>query len=114
MPRKSDKAKIDNKELDRRVKLTDEQRLEIAENEDNLSQRALARKYGVSRRLISFILFPEKLKENLKRRQERGGTKAYYDKDKHREYIQNHRLYKKELYDKGLISEPKEENKNES
>jgi len=103
MPRKSDTIPINNKDLDRRIRLTDEQRKEIAENKGMLSQRKLAKLYGVSRRLIQFILDPTKHKENLKRREERGGTMAYYDKVKHREAMKEHRNYKKLLYQKGLI-----------
>jgi hypothetical protein len=107
MPRKSDIIPINNKDLDRRIKLTDKQREEIARNEGFLSQRQLARLYGVSRRLIQFILDPKKHKENLKRREERGGTKIYYDREKNTTAMREHRDYKKELYQKGLIKEKK-------
>lgn len=103
MPRKTDSIPINNESLDKRVKLTSEQRHEIFLNKEGLSQRSLAKLYGVSRRTIQFILDPDKLKENLKRREERGGTKQYYDKEKHKDYVQSHRLYKKELNEKGLL-----------
>jgi len=103
MPRKSDSIPIKNEKLDRRVKLSDAQKKEIYKNELDLSQRKLANKYGVSRRTIQFILDPEKLKENLKRREERGGTMVYYDKEKQRNYMKNHRDYKKELHNRKLI-----------
>lgn len=69
------------------------------------SQRALARKYNISRRMISFILFPEKeqkAKEQFKQRQKDG---RYYDKEKHRDYMKKHRNHKKELYKKGELNE---------
>lgn len=91
------------KDLDRRRKLTDDEREEIALNPRGLSQRALAREYGVSRRLITFILDPKKHEENKQRRQERGGSKAYYDVDKHRESMQGHRKYKRKLLDEGKL-----------
>jgi transposase len=103
MPRKSDIISINNKKLDRRVKLTDTQREEIKANRDGLSQRKLAKIYGVSRRTIQFILHPEKLEQNLQRRAERGGTKQYYDKEKQRKYMKAHRDYKKKLYLEGKI-----------
>ena len=103
MPATVDKARINNEKLDKRVKLTQTQKEEIKKNEHGLSQRRLAAMYGVSRRTIQFILSPDKLKENKERRQERGGSKVYYDKDKHRESMKKHRKYKKELLDEGLI-----------
>jgi len=49
-----------SKEQDRRIKLTDKQRIEISELYDlGMSQHTLAREFKVSRRLINFILFPE-------------------------------------------------------
>lgn len=102
MPHKHEKEKVLLKrEKDRRVKLTHEQRQEIKENKLGLSQRSLAIKYNVSRRLISFILDPAKQIQNLEKRKERGGSKKYYDKEKHKEYMKNHRHYKKEQYEKG-------------
>lgn len=61
MPYKSERIKL-SREQDRRVKLSDEQKDEIRHKYELgiFSQRALAREYNVSRRLISFILFPEK------------------------------------------------------
>lgn len=86
---------------DRRVKLTPEQRIEIRENAEGLSQRALADRYGVSRRLIQFIQNPDKRCENLKRRKERGGSKQYYNTEKHKEYMKKHRKYKRKIHDEG-------------
>lgn len=106
MPRKSDSIPINNKELDRRIKLTDEQREEIKRNPLGLSQRRLAAMYEVSRRTIQFILAPEKLEENKKRREERGGTKQYYDKEKHRIAMKEHRDYKSKLYKEGKLNKP--------
>jgi hypothetical protein len=105
MPFKSEKILIVKTQFDRRVKLTDEDKVLIKKisEEENLSQRALARQFNVSRRLIQYILDPEKLAENIKQRKERGGSKQYYDKDRHREYMKDHRRYKQDLYTKGEI-----------
>lgn len=103
MPYKSEKIKIAGTKHDRRVKLTPEDKVEIKKNLLGLSQRELARKYGVSRRTIQFILDPAKLEENLKRRQERGGSKRYYNKEDHAKSIREHRRYKQELKLKGEI-----------
>lgn len=98
MPYKSEKLKIAGTKYDRRVKLTPEQKEEIRKNAQGLSQRKLAIMYEVSRRTIQFILDPEKQKENLKRKAERGGYSQYYDKDKNAEYMREHRRYKQSLF----------------
>jgi len=105
MPSKLDKIPINNELLDRRVKLTTEEKEDIHANVLGLSQRVLAANYGVSRRTIQFILDPQKLVENKKRRAERGGTKQYYDKDKHRVSMAEHRDYKKTLFKQGKLKD---------
>lgn len=107
MPRKSDATPIKNSKLDRRVKLTDEDKKNIiAEYATGLiSQRGLAEKYGVSRRLIQFTLSPEKKERAKEQFAERQKDGRYYDKEKHRAYTKKHRDHKKELYKKGLIGE---------
>lgn len=55
--------------------------------------RALAREYGVDKRTIQFIADPERLKQNRALRKKRGGWKRYYDKEKHRVYMQRHRAH---------------------
>lgn len=103
MPYKSEKIKIENTRHDRRVKLSPKQKDEILNLRGLVSQRECAQMYGVSRRTIVFIWFPERKIENLQRRQERGGWKQYYDTAKNREAIKNTRRYKQELYLKGEI-----------
>lgn len=90
---------------DRRVKLTPVQREEIRENPESLSQRALAAKFGVSRRLVQFIQSPEKHAQNLLCRKERGGSMRYYNSERNRETIQATREYKKQLNQEGLLHE---------
>ena len=103
MPRKTDTIPINNENLDRRVKLTQVQKQEIKLNVLGLSSRKLAEMYGVSKRTIQFILDPEKLAENKKKREERGGSKHYYNKEKHTEAIRRHRDYKKWLNERGEL-----------
>lgn len=94
---------------DRRVKLTSTQKEEIVYKYNvvgNYSQRSLALEYGVSRRTIQFILNPDKLVENKKRREERGGSKIYYNKEKHTEAVRNLREYKRELEESGVKLNP--------
>lgn len=105
MPSKLDKIPIDNPKHDKRVKLSDEDRDNIREEYacGNISQNGLAKKYGVSKRLIQFVLNPDKQEVARKQFLERQKDGRYYSKDKHREYMRQHREHKKELYNKGLI-----------
>lgn len=103
MPRKLDTISIKDKRLDRRVKLTDNDRVEIQKLKGRMTQSAAAKMYNVSRRIIQFIWFPEQLEENKRARKLRGGSKQYYNKEKHRKAMKEHREYKKKLFMEGLI-----------
>lgn len=105
MPRKSDNVPINNPSLDRRVKLTEEQRMQIKEIylAGGTSYQKLADEYGVSKRLVMFIVNPEKekiAKEQYKQRRKDG---RYYNKEEHTRQIKEHRQYKKKLYEEGKI-----------
>ena len=104
MPYKSEKIHIINSAYDKRIKLTEAQKNEIISLKGSISQRKCAEMFNVSRRTIQFLWDPEKLKRNIQCRQERGGTKQYYNKEKCNEYIKIHRKYKQELYLTGKIS----------
>lgn len=99
MPRKTDSIAIKDPFLERRIKLLPCQKEMVIWWRENkgLSQRELARLFKVSRRTIIFVLDPQKLIENKKRREERGGSKQYYDKVKNKEAIKEHRDYKKQI-----------------
>ena len=105
MPYKSEKIKIQGTKHDRRAKLTPKQKVEIKKlyEAGDISQRALADMYNVSRRLIVFCIYPERLAANVKVRNERGGSKQYYVKEKHRVFMKEHRKYKQKLYVDGAI-----------
>lgn len=103
MPYKSEKIIIAKSEFDKRVKLSESDKEEIRRLSSEYSQRYLAKMFGVSRRLIVFTIYPERLEENKKRRIERGGSKQYYDREKHNDYIKAHRQYKHKLYTSNLI-----------
>ena len=103
MPYKSEKINIAGSEHDRRYKLTNAQRDEIISLRGIVSQRKCAERFGVSRRTVQFLWFPEKLIANKQRRQERGGWKQYYKKEKWAETMREHRHYKQELYVCGTI-----------
>jgi transposase-like protein len=105
MPKKVDKIAINNENLDRRVKLTKDQKEEIVyiREEEGLSLSAIARMFGVSKRTIHFICCPEKLSENIARRNERGGSKQYYNREEWAVTMKEHREYKDKLLKEGLI-----------
>lgn len=110
MPFKSEKIAINNEKLDKRVKLTKEQKVEIKEMYEtgNYSYRILAEMFNVSKRTIQFIVNPEKYAIAKKQLAERQKDGRYYDKDKHSNYTKEHRRYKHELYKEGKIGEKAE------
>ena len=95
MPYKTDKEAYNCPFLDNRTKLLPCQKEMILHyREQGYSQRKLAEMFSVSRRTIQFVLDPEKLAENKRRRAERGGTKQYYDKEKHNASMKKYRNLK--------------------
>lgn len=100
MPYKSEKIKIKDTEFDRRRKLSEDDKKRILElrETDGLSQRKLASMFGVSRRLIQYILDPVKLQRSKELH------KPYiYTKEEWAETMRNHRRYKQQLYIEGKI-----------
>ena len=111
MPYKSEKIKLP-RELDRRVKLTDEQREEIRYKYSTgfYSQRNLAAEYGVSKRTIQFTLDEDKRRRAQEAFKERRKDGRYKVSKEERNAIQReHRRYKENLKKSGLL---KEENSN--
>lgn len=85
------------RELDRRVKLTDAQRaaIKIEYAAGGTSYNKLAQKYGVSKRLVIFIVNPECLKAARERFKERRMDGRYYpSKEKWAATMREHRRYK--------------------
>lgn len=108
MPYKSEKIKIAGTQYDRRRKLTEDQKdyIRWLREEECLSQRALAAIFGVSRRLITFILFPEKERSNKEISKKLRSTGRYKpSKEQWAETMRNHRHYKQQLYTEGKIQE---------
>lgn len=100
MPFKTDKTKIDCPFLDRRVKLLPCQKERMLRlHKLGYSQRKLAAVFNVSRRLVTFVLDPDKKERDLANRERRGGTMAYYKggEDWARQ-IREHRRYKYKLF----------------
>jgi DNA-binding XRE family transcriptional regulator len=112
MPYKSGKIIIANTENDRRIKLTieDKELVKWLREEEQISYQKLADKFGVSKRLIIFICKPETLQRCKDLRQERGGSKQYYEKENHRISQKEHRNYKQKLFIDGKINLPNEKN----
>lgn len=102
MPYKTDKDKLDSPFLKRTVKLLPCQKEMIVywSKVMGYSQRQLAKMFNVSRRTIQFTVDPDKLKANIERRNERGGTKQYYNKDYHNAAMRDHRSYKSRTLNK--------------
>ena len=106
MPYKFETDKMLMRREDKRnTKLTQEDRQEIKKlyQSGQYSQRELARKYNVSRRLITFYVDDERYERYKKEFKKRQKTGIYYDKDKQKEYIKNYREHKKELYKKDKL-----------
>ena len=100
MPYKFEKLKFAvGKEKDRRRKLSDEDREEIKHKYGTISQRDLARMYGVSRRLIIFIGKPEVYEHNKELRKINGLlNNNYYNREKHNKAMRIHRKHKYKLF----------------
>lgn len=92
-------------QYDRRRKLTEDDKFEIVRlrKEHNLSQRTLARMFGVSRGLIIFIIDPEKHERAKAQFKERRKDGRYYDRETNTIAVRNTRQYKHKLYLDGKI-----------
>ncbi len=89
--------KIANTSLDRRIKISDYDRVLIKEARDteNLSYQKIANRFSISKKMAIFVCHPERLEAYNKSRSER--VKPKYDKEKHKINMQSYRKYKKEL-----------------
>jgi hypothetical protein len=104
MPRKTDAMPIDTPFMDRRVKMLPCQKEQVPVlHSRGASIHSIARMYRVNKRLIQFILFPDRQKLNLQHRRDRGGSQIYYNRIEHNAAIKEHRDYKKEIL-KGITN----------
>ena len=94
------------KDKDRRRALTDEQRAEIKKlyRGEGLAIREIARRFdGIcTRRLIQFVLFPERERRVAEHYKERGQSKTTYERirgKKWRDIMREHRAYKKKVFE---------------
>lgn len=56
--------------------------------------------FKVNKRLIHFILFPERKQKNIEDRKARGGWEQYYNCSENTEAIREHRNYKAKVFKK--------------
>lgn len=83
---------------DSRRKIMPEQYQEIREHyKTSHSQRTTAKAFGVSRRLIIFILYPERLKAFQHQRYQLKPWRKYYERESHTRSIAKLRAKKKKL-----------------
>lgn len=89
------------KSLDRRCKLSEIDKNDIIKlHKSGVSIHQIAHIYDVNRRLIQFLLYPDRKAKNIKLRLERGGSSIYYDRKKHNQSIKNLREHKVKNFDK--------------
>ena len=115
MPRKSDSIPINNKTLDKRVKVSDDTKelIQWLHEEEKVSMRKLAIQFSVDRKTIANIIYPERYQKQLQENKKNKVHLKYYDKEKHREYMKEHRDHKKELYNQKLIGNEKNQNQSQ-
>ena len=65
-----------------------------------LSTGKIAKMFHVSKRLIQFVIDPDKKKKNIERRDERGGSTQYYNRNGHAIAMRKHRKHKDNIYNK--------------
>lgn len=91
-------------EYDRRRKLDDGDKAKIrqlrTDDPKKWSYQALADEFGVSKRLIIFVIHPEKRINNVKLRQARGYKT---ETAKQTIYMRRYRQHKRKLLEKGLL-----------
>ena len=85
--------------LDRRIKYTDKDKQDVIKlYASGISQRAIARKTGMSRRYVSFILFPDRMEKCKEQFKERRLDRRYYDRETNTCAIRSSRRYKQKHF----------------
>ena len=102
MPYKCSKIIIANTQYDRRIKLSDEDKIDIVNRfEHGESMRSLSRAFKVDRQVIKYTIYPEYKKDFYEANRKR--TKPEPDKAKRNAYMHTHRVHKQKLYVDGKI-----------
>ena len=106
MPYLAEKVRIEGTMLDRRRKLSEEDkdRLRQLREMDGTSYAKLGKMFGVSKRLAIFICRPDLFERHKARFKELRKDGRYYDRVKHNESVKKMRHYKHELLQNGLVS----------
>lgn len=100
MPYKFEYNKIKlppNKDARRKLTEAEKERIRRLYSSGSYSQRELAGKFNVSRRLIVFTIYPERLKKLQQHKKDIKYHLKAYNKDKHREYIKKYRHRKQSI-----------------
>lgn len=105
MSYKSEKLKIEKTMLDRRRKLSEEQKESIRQEYKTglVGQRPLAKKYGVSRSLIQIIVNPDIAE--MKKQYIKEHWQNYSNREKLTKAARQTRRYKNELFLKGILKQ---------
>ena len=100
MPSRQDKTPLQSAFLKRSAKLLpcQKERIFKMHNNENYGINQLARMFKVNKRSIQFICYPERAERNRQLREDRGGSKKYYNREKHTEAIKSLRDYKKQIF----------------
>lgn len=95
---KTDHKRIEDRFLKRSAKLIPCQKeMVLFWHKQGMTIADISRLFKVSRRTIQFIVFPDRAEKNIELRQKRGGSKIYYEKEKHKMAMKKHRDYKREI-----------------
>lgn len=106
MPYITDQIKLNDPFLDKRTKLIPCQKEMIVRlHQEGWSQRKLAERFNVSRRMIQFVIDPQKMEKNYQKRLENGGSPKYYNREKHTMSIRKHRRYKYDALKESIKNE---------
>jgi len=99
MPAYADYHRVSDPFLDKRTKLLPCQKEMVHYwYAHGNSINSISRMFHVNKRLIQFVLFPERKKKNLEDRADRGGSAAYYKREKHTAAMSVHRKHKEKLF----------------
>ena len=99
MPFLTDKLALDNPFLDRRTRLLpcQRERTLALRGQDGLSYQAIADTMGVSKRLVYFVINPDKQADQKTKAVLRRADGRYYDKGRHTTSVREHRRHKQTL-----------------
>lgn len=106
MPYLAEKIKIEGTMLDRRRKISEEDkdRMRQIRDDEGLSYSKLGKLFGVSKRLAIYICRPDLLEKQKAHFKELRKDGRYYDREKHNLSVKEMRRYKHKLLKENKIS----------